>query len=87
MLRGSPLIQFSEISLTRPTDLSSLISEPANRPGFVWQRYGIYFFRDKVLLGLSKRWGLVVPAWVSVILLVARLLRFLKRRLASLRKN
>ena len=63
-----PLIQFSEICLTRPTDLGSLISEPANRPGFACKDT-VYIFREKVLLGLSKRWGSVVPAWVSVILL------------------
>ena len=43
---GHPLIQFWEISLTRPTDLSSLISEPANWPGFDWQKYGIYFSQE-----------------------------------------
>ena len=39
-----PLIQFWEISLTRPTGLGHLISESANRSGFDWQRYGIYNF-------------------------------------------
>ena len=42
MLRGSPLDTIFRNQPPRPTDLSSLISEP----GFDWQRYGVYFSRE-----------------------------------------
>ena len=47
MLLGTPLDTIWEISLTRPTSLGYLISEPANRSGFDWQRYGIYNFSQE----------------------------------------
>ena len=67
-----PLLQFWEISLTRPTDLSYLISEPANRSGFDWQGYGIYNLSREGSIESSKCWGTVVPAWVPVFSLECR---------------
>ena len=49
---GHPLIQFWDIRLSRPTDLSTLMAEPTNRPGLTGK--DMTYFREQVSLSPSK---------------------------------